>query len=77
METVYSGKVWKFGDKISTDFMVPGAKVLANPDISPEEAARFCMHANRPDWAGPVDRATSSLPGSTSAAVPAATARRR
>ena len=54
METVYSGKVWKFGDKISTDFMVPGAKVLANPDISPEEAARFCMHANRPDWAGTV-----------------------
>ena len=56
METVYIGKVWKFGDKISTDFMVPGAKVLANPDISPGEAARFCMHANRPDWAGKVQR---------------------
>lgn len=54
METVYVGKVWKFGDKISTDFMVPGAKVLANPDISPAEAASYCMMANRPDWAAQV-----------------------
>lgn len=54
METVYTGKVWKFGDKVSTDLMVPGAKVLANPNMSPQEAARFCMSANRPDWAGKV-----------------------
>ena len=54
MENVYAGRVWKFGDKISTDLMVPGAKVLANPDISPQEAASFCMNANRPGWAGTV-----------------------
>jgi 3-isopropylmalate/(R)-2-methylmalate dehydratase small subunit len=54
VDTVYTGKVWKFGDKISTDLMVPGAKVLANPGISPAEAASFCMSANRPDWAGKV-----------------------
>lgn len=51
METVRTGKVWKFGDRISTDFMMPGHRVLANPDLSVEEAAKFCMEANRPGWA--------------------------
>jgi 3-isopropylmalate/(R)-2-methylmalate dehydratase small subunit len=51
METVKTGRVWKFGDHISTDFMMPGHRVLANPGISPEEAAKFCMEANRPGWA--------------------------
>ena len=51
METVRTGKVWKFGDRISTDFMMPGHRVLANPDLTPEEAAKFCMEANRPGWA--------------------------
>jgi 3-isopropylmalate/(R)-2-methylmalate dehydratase small subunit len=54
METVYTGRVWKFGDKISTDLMVPGAKVLARPGITPEEAASYCMSANRPGWAAEV-----------------------
>ena len=54
METVLSGKVWKFGDKVSTDLMVPGSKVLAKPGISPEEAASWCMSANRPGWAAEV-----------------------
>ena len=51
METVRTGKVWKFGDRISTDFMMPGHRVLANPDLTPEEAAKFFMEANRPGWA--------------------------
>jgi 3-isopropylmalate/(R)-2-methylmalate dehydratase small subunit len=51
METVYSGRVWKFGDKISTDLMVPGSYVLARRNIDPAEAALQCMRANRPDWA--------------------------
>ena len=51
METVRTGRVWKFGDRISTDFMMPGHRVLANPDLSIEEAAKFCMEANRPGWA--------------------------
>jgi len=50
METIYSGRVWKFGDKVSTDLMVPGTKVLAKPGITPEEAASYCMSANRPGW---------------------------
>ena len=51
METVHTGRVWKFGDRISTDFMMPGHRVLANPDLTVEEAAQFCMEANRPGWA--------------------------
>jgi 3-isopropylmalate/(R)-2-methylmalate dehydratase small subunit len=54
MQTVYTGKVWKFGDKVSTDLMVPGSKVLAKPGISPEEAASYCMSANRPGWSAEV-----------------------
>ncbi len=54
METVYKGKVWKFGDRISTDLMMPGSKVLANPDLTPEGAAVFCMSANRPGWSSEV-----------------------
>ena len=51
METIRSGRVWKFGDHISTDLMMPGHRVLANPDLSVDEAAKFCMEANRPGWA--------------------------
>ncbi len=54
METIRSGRVWKFGDHISTDFMMPGHRVLANPDLSVQEAAKFCMEANRPGWSSEV-----------------------
>lgn len=30
---------------------MPGHRVLANPGILPNEAAKFCMEANRPGWA--------------------------
>ena len=52
----YQGRVWKFGDKVSTDLMMPGSKVLARPGISDQEAAKFCMWANRPGWAEQVQR---------------------
>lgn len=51
---IFEGKVWKFGDNISTDLMMPGSQVLAQPGISDKEAAKFCMAANRPDWAAQV-----------------------
>ncbi len=51
MQTVVTGKVWKFGDRISTDFMMPGSRVLANPNMTPAEKAACCMEANRPGWA--------------------------
>jgi len=52
----YQGRVWKFGDNISTDLIMPGSQVLANPLLSDEEAAKFCMWANRPGWAQQVQR---------------------
>jgi 3-isopropylmalate/(R)-2-methylmalate dehydratase small subunit len=54
MEAIVTGRVWKFGDKISTDLMVPGSKVLAKPGISAEEAATWGMSANRPGWSSEV-----------------------
>ncbi len=52
---VSRGRVWRFGDNISTDLLVPGASVLARSgSLSAQEAARYCMAANRPDWAAAV-----------------------
>ncbi len=53
---VAEGRVWKFGDNISTDLLVPGAAVLARGgSLSAEEAAQYCMSANRPGWAAQVE----------------------
>jgi 3-isopropylmalate/(R)-2-methylmalate dehydratase small subunit len=42
------GKVWKFGDNISTDFMAPGFTPRGLNEI---EGAQYCMRVNRPEWA--------------------------
>mgnify|MGYP001449516407 CR=1 FL=1 len=52
-DMIYKGKVWKFGDKISTDLMMPGAQVLAGQDKS-RPAHKWCFNANRPEWADQV-----------------------
>ncbi len=44
-----AGRVWKFGDDINTDLMLPGSVMVK----SPEEQARAVFAANRPGW---VDR---------------------
>ena len=41
-----AGRVWKFGDDINTDLMLPGA-VMSK---SPEEQGRAVFAANRPGW---------------------------
>lgn len=41
-----AGRVWKFGDDINTDLMLPGA-VMSK---SPEDQARAVFAANRPGW---------------------------
>jgi 3-isopropylmalate/(R)-2-methylmalate dehydratase small subunit len=41
-----AGKVWKFGDNINTDLMLPGALLLA-PEA---EQKRAVFAANRPGW---------------------------
>jgi 3-isopropylmalate/(R)-2-methylmalate dehydratase small subunit len=48
--TIIQGRVWKFGDNISTDFMMPSFM----QGKTPEERAAFCMRANRPEFAGNV-----------------------
>jgi 3-isopropylmalate/(R)-2-methylmalate dehydratase small subunit len=47
-----SGKVWKFGDNINTDLMLPGYVHAA----SEEEQARAVFNANRPGWVNEVRR---------------------
>lgn len=49
-QTVIKGKIWKFGNNISTDLMMPGFAAMSNPDMSMEESARYCMYSNRPGW---------------------------
>ena len=49
METVFEGKVWMFGDNVSTDLMMPGYIVLARK-LSDEDAAAYCFTSNRPGW---------------------------
>jgi 3-isopropylmalate/(R)-2-methylmalate dehydratase small subunit len=41
-----SGKVWKFGDDINTDLMLPGPLLFATE----EEQKRAVFAANRPGW---------------------------
>ena len=41
-----NGRVWKFGDDINTDLMLPGPLLTA----SEEEQRRAVFSANRPGW---------------------------
>ena len=41
------GRVWKFGDNTSTDYIQPGFIHTGTP----QEQAAYCMHAVRPDFA--------------------------
>ncbi|MCI9331146.1 MAG: 3-isopropylmalate dehydratase [Oscillibacter sp.] len=50
-QSVLRGRVWIFGDNISTDLLMPGFAAMSNPDMSPQESARYCMYSNRPGWA--------------------------
>lgn len=53
-QSVIKGRVWKFGDNISTDLLMPGFAALSDPNMSPEESAKYCMYSNRPDWSAQV-----------------------
>ena len=45
-----SGRVWKFGDNINTDLMLPGSVLYS----SPEQQARAVFMNNRPGWVNQV-----------------------
>jgi len=53
---LFEGRVWKFGDNINTDLMMPGSEVLTHPHLTDEEAAQYCMSVTRPGWASRVKR---------------------
>ncbi len=42
----FTARVWKFGDNINTDLILPVQAFYLNP----EEQARWVFRANRPDW---------------------------
>lgn len=41
-----TGRVWKFGDNINTDLMVPGFALRMTAD----DQVKYLFAANRPDW---------------------------
>lgn len=46
METVITGRTWKFGDRVNTDALYPG-HALGKP---PEYGASFVLESLRPGW---------------------------
>lgn len=54
-----TAKLWKFGDDINTDLMLPGA-VIAKPEA---EQARAVFAANRPGWIDDVRRGDAIVAG--------------
>jgi len=59
LRPVVKGKVWKFGDNISTDYIMPG---FTEGD-TPQERAAFCMRAIRPEFAREVTRGNIIIGG--------------
>ena len=54
-----SGRVWKFGDNINTDLMLPGSVLYS----SPEEQARAVFMNNRPGWVDEVRQGDAIVGG--------------
>ncbi len=52
MEEILKGRIWKFGDDINTDLMVPGF-AIGKPE---EELPQYCFSANRPGWVDIVEK---------------------
>lgn len=44
--TTIKGRIWKFGDNINTDLMLPNV-AMARPE---SEQPKYCFSANRPGW---------------------------
>jgi 3-isopropylmalate/(R)-2-methylmalate dehydratase small subunit len=54
-----TGRVWKFGDNINTDLILPG-HVMFHPDA---ERQKFLFQANRPNWVNEVRRGDFIIAG--------------
>ena len=59
MARTFTGKVWKFGDDINTDLVIPGFAVLMTLD----EQLAHCFSANRPGWVDEVQPGDVLLAG--------------
>jgi 3-isopropylmalate/(R)-2-methylmalate dehydratase small subunit len=55
------GRVWKFGDDINTDLVIPGFAIYLPADEQP----RHCFSANRPGWVDEVADGDILLAGRT------------
>ena len=49
MAMEFTGKVWKFGDSISTDLIMPADVTWGH--VRGPDRLKYCMKANRPGWA--------------------------
>jgi 3-isopropylmalate/(R)-2-methylmalate dehydratase small subunit len=58
MNTV-TGRVWKFGDDINTDLIIPGFAIL----LPREDQPQHCFSANRPGWIDEVQEGDVLLAG--------------
>jgi 3-isopropylmalate/(R)-2-methylmalate dehydratase small subunit len=58
---VISGRVWKFGDNINTDYMMPGPALY----LPAAERVRYVFQANRPGWVDQVKRGDFIIGGSS------------
>jgi 3-isopropylmalate/(R)-2-methylmalate dehydratase small subunit len=56
---ILRGRVWKFGDNINTDLILPGHAVMRPVDQQP----RYAFEANRPGWAQEVRKGDIILGG--------------
>ena len=71
---VIAGRVWRFGDDVSTDLLSPGEYAIAPLEVR----KHHCLESLNPRFPDEVAQpATSSSPGATSAAARAARPPRR
>jgi 3-isopropylmalate/(R)-2-methylmalate dehydratase small subunit len=54
------GRVWKFGDNINTDLMMPNVAY----EFPPQEQPKFVFSANRPGWSAQVTKGDILIAGS-------------
>ena len=59
MANTFTGKVWKFGDDINTDLVIPGFAVM----WTLEEQLPHCFSANRPGWVDEVQQGDVLIAG--------------
>ena len=72
---VITGRVWKFGDNINTDLILPSSAIA----LPPEEQAKYVFSNNRPGWSTEIEKGDIIIAGSnfgTGSSRPAARAMR-